>query len=83
MGGTGPTGTIREGLIWNACSGQFRSLPYYEILTYMWVGPKVVSLYVIKVGGGAKSVILPIQPTQPAGNRSEQPVSKEGDIVNK
>jgi hypothetical protein len=62
--------------------GQFRSLPYYEIQTYVRVRPIVVSLYVIKVGGRTKSVILPIQPTQPAGNRSE-PVSKEGDIVNK
>jgi len=29
------------------------------------VGPKVMSLDVLKVGCGLKSVILPIQPTQP------------------
>jgi len=40
------------------------------------VGPKVVSLYVVKFGRGLKSVVLPIQPTQPAGNSNEA-VSKE------
>jgi hypothetical protein len=33
--------------------------------TYVWVRPIVVSLDVIKVGGGLESVVMPIQPTQP------------------
>ena len=50
-----------------------RNLPRRDILTYVRVGPKVVCLDVLKVGGGLKSVFLPIQPTQPAGhNRGEQ-----------
>ena len=41
--------------------------------TYLCVRPIVVSLDVIKVGGGLESIILPIQPTQPANdNTSEQ-----------
>ena len=61
-------------------SGQFRSLHRHDTLTYVRVGPKVECLDVFKVGGGRKSVILPIQPTQPAENASE-PVSKEGESV--
>ena len=34
--------------------------------TYVCVRPIVVSLDVIKVGGGLENVILPIQPAQPA-----------------
>jgi hypothetical protein len=62
-------GTIRVGLTWNVWL--VRGLPCYDILTYVWVGPIVVSLYMFKVGGGLKSVILPIQPTQPPVNSSE------------
>ena len=75
MWGTGPRGTIREGLIWNIWSVSWSFLLRH--LTHVRVGPIVVSLYVFKVGGGLKSVLLPVQPTHPAGNYSEQ-VSKEG-----
>ena len=72
-------GTIREGLIWNVWSVSWSS-PRHPNVTYVRVGPKVVGLDVFKVGCGLKGVILPIQPTQPAGNASE-PVSKEGEPV--
>jgi hypothetical protein len=37
-----------------------------------------VSLDVIKVGGGLESVILPIQPTQPAKDKDNTSEQKEG-----
>ena len=46
--------------------------------TYVSVRPIVVSLDVIKVGGGLESIILPIQPTHPAkDNTSKQEEGEE------
>lgn len=66
------------------CSGNPVRSPSFDLAmrceheTYLCVRPIVVNLDVIKVGGGLESVVLPIQPTQPAkGNTSEQEKGEE------
>ena len=46
--------------------------------TNLSVRPIIVSLDVIKVGGGFESIILPIQPTQPAKDKDNTTEREEG-----
>lgn len=48
--------------------------------TYVCVRPIIVSLDVIKVGGGLESVVLPIQPTQPAKHNTSEQEKRRGMI---
>ena len=47
--------------------------------TYLCVRPIVVSLDVIKVGGRFESIILPIQPTQPAKDDTNDEQEEGGE----
>ena len=66
--------------VWNGAKGndsgwidlgtnQFHNcFPRSETRTYVRVRPEVVCLDVVKVGGRSEGIILPIQPTHPAGD---------------